>query len=235
MSDAISNGENNGSKMPGGCTGKDCQPGQSGLRGAGGLALTSPTIEAAKRPCLTNKPKRLRKPKPPPDDALGALNHRQRKFLAEYLSNGGNATRAAEAAGYSPSKSYFSAAVQANALLKNPKIRAAIEASYRVAGMTVAEVVARLVEQARANPTQFFDKRWRLNRHVLRRKGHLVKRLEVPARGKPAKIELHDAQAALVLIGKHLGLFSDKVQHVGDQGGPVRHEFVVCVPEAALA
>jgi hypothetical protein len=91
--------------------------------------------------------------------------------------------------------------------------------------MSADEVVARLVEQATANPVQFFDKRWRVKRDAMERKGHLVRKFKPSSRGRPAEIELHDAQAALVLIGKHLGMFSDKVQHVGDQGGPTLNEF----------
>lgn len=35
------------------------------------------------------------------------------------------------------------------------------------------------------------------------------------------KIKLHDKQAALVNIGKHLGMFKERVEHTGKDGGPI--------------
>lgn len=157
-----------------------------------------------------------------------SLTDRQLAFAAAYLSNGYNATRAAMAAGHK-CNSAIAFAVQGSNHLRNAKVRAAIGEHFRRAHMSADEVVARLVEQATANPVQFFDKRWRLKRHALDIKGHLVKRLTVPTRGKPAEIELHDGQAALVKVGIHLGLFSEKMQHLGDVGGPICHEFTLGV------
>lgn len=36
------------------------------------------------------------------------------------------------------------------------------------------------------------------------------------------KLKLHDKRAALVDIGKHLGMFTDKVEHSGKDGGPIQ-------------
>ena len=35
------------------------------------------------------------------------------------------------------------------------------------------------------------------------------------------KIKLHDKRAALVDIGRHLGMFKDRVEHSGPNGGPI--------------
>ena len=51
------------------------------------------------------------------------LNERQKKFISEYILNGGNGTAAAKAAGYAPA----SAKVTASKLLANAEIRAAID------------------------------------------------------------------------------------------------------------
>lgn len=40
------------------------------------------------------------------------------------------------------------------------------------------------------------------------------------------KLKLHDKRAALVDIGKHLGMFTDKVELTGKDGGPVEHKDV---------
>jgi hypothetical protein len=55
-----------------------------------------------------------------------------------------------------------------------------------------------LVEQSTTNPVQFFDERLRVKRDALERKGDLVRKFKPSNRGRPAEIELHDAQAALV-------------------------------------
>lgn len=36
------------------------------------------------------------------------------------------------------------------------------------------------------------------------------------------KLKLHDKRAALVDIGKHLGMFTEKIEHTGKDGGPVQ-------------
>lgn len=156
------------------------------------------------------------------------LNARQRAFVAAYLENGGNAVQAAMKAGYKFG-SYGSAGVMGHQALKSIKVRAAIEEAMSKAGMGQEEVIRRLAEQVRANPAQFFDRKWRLNRKQVDRNGHLIRKLRPPSRGRPAEVELHDGQAALIKIGLHLGMFSEKVQHVGDTGGPIRHEFTVHV------
>lgn len=40
--------------------------------------------------------------------------------------------------------------------------------------------------------------------------------------GGGIKLKLHDKRAALVDIGKHLGMFTDKVEHTGKNGGPIQ-------------
>lgn len=38
------------------------------------------------------------------------------------------------------------------------------------------------------------------------------------------KVKLHDKRAALVDLGRHLGMFKDKVEHSGPGGGPIQTE-----------
>ena len=38
------------------------------------------------------------------------------------------------------------------------------------------------------------------------------------------KVKLHDKQAALVSMGRHLGMFKDKVEHTGKDGGAIQVE-----------
>lgn len=54
---------------------------------------------------------------------------------------------------------------------------------------------------------------------------YLVKKFaDTPRNG--LTIELHDAQSALELIGRNQGMFKDKVELTGKDGGPVEYEFV---------
>ncbi len=46
------------------------------------------------------------------------------------------------------------------------------------------------------------------------------------------KIKFHDKRAALVDIGKHLGMFKDRVEHTGANGGPIQHEQVTSDADA---
>jgi phage terminase small subunit len=43
------------------------------------------------------------------------------------------------------------------------------------------------------------------------------------------KIKLHDKRAALVDLGKHLGMFKEKVEVTGANGGPIQQEATVIV------
>jgi hypothetical protein len=105
------------------------------------------------------------------------------------------------------------------------QIQAAIQVRLDEAAMQTNEVLARLAEQARFNVAEFFlfeeveetDKNGQVHKSTnfvgmnwenFQRYGHLVKRLSWTKLGKPI-LELHDAQNALLNIGRHLGLFKD--------------------------
>jgi phage terminase small subunit len=44
---------------------------------------------------------------------------------------------------------------------------------------------------------------------------------EISQTAQGVKIKFHDKRAALVDIGRHLGMFTDKVEHTGKNGGPM--------------
>lgn len=46
---------------------------------------------------------------------------------------------------------------------------------------------------------------------------------EVSQTAQGIKIKLHDKRAALVDIGRHLGMFKDKIEHTGPDGGPIQN------------
>jgi hypothetical protein len=143
-----------------------------------------------------------------------SLNPRQKKFLAAYLVNGGNATAAAREAGYA------NARVEGYRLTRVPAISAAIKEHLDAAAMSAEEVLARLADHARGDLADFIDigrsGRWKLDLKKAEKLGllHLVKKISYDRKGNPT-LELHDAQAALQLLAKHHGLLTEKVEHSG--------------------
>lgn len=145
-----------------------------------------------------------------------ALTAKRRAFIDAYLQCW-NASQAARQAGYAKPGQ------EGHRLLKNAEI--ADEVRRRVAdrAMTADEALLRLAEQARASIEDFADIQdgipngLFLNFEKAKRDGklHLIKKLRYNAQGYP-EIELYDAQAALHLLGKHLGLFDGQPQ--GDVG-----------------
>jgi phage terminase small subunit len=97
--------------------------------------------------------------------------------------------------------------------------------------MDQEEVCARLAAIARANVGDYIDKRGRVVVAAVREKGQAVREF---SRGKDGEcsVKTHDPQRALELIGKHLGMFSERLELSGADGEPV-----VCnlqLSEAAL-
>jgi hypothetical protein len=91
---------------------------------------------------------------------------KQRRFVILYVENGGNATAAAEGAGYSH------AAVEGCRLLKNDKVLKAIEHHARTVGHVAGEnrdtILGRMIDRANADPTQVWlnDERTRNEFHA---------------------------------------------------------------------
>ena len=144
--------------------------------------------------------------------AVAGVNRRQQLFVQEYPVDL-NATKAAQRAGYSMRTAYS----QGQALLKKPEIEEALERVFaeraKRTGVTQDWVVRRLRENAeramQATP-------------VLDRDGKETG--EWTYRGQVAN-------RALELLGKHLGMFPDRVEHTGADGGPIdvnhQHELLL--------
>lgn len=140
-----------------------------------------------------------------------ALSNKQRVFIEAYLESW-NATQAAIEAGYSPK----SARVIGHENLTKPDIAVEIQRRIAERTMTADEVLVRLAEQARAEYSAYLtpDGTVDFARLIADGKGHLVKGIKETAQGR--NIEFHDAQAALVQIGKHHKLFTEQVQQSGE-------------------
>lgn len=136
----------------------------------------------------------------------------RREFLIDYLAHG-NATKAAEAAGYAhPDK-------QGPRLRKHPSILAAIDEYFHALEMPAREVITRLTEQARAEYADYMSVNKDdvvivdLKKLLADDKGHLIKSTKWVRTGLDdytQMIEFYDAHQALVDIGRYHGLFTDR-------------------------
>jgi phage terminase small subunit len=114
---------------------------------------------------------------------------RIRRFLTEYLSNGGKKKAAAIAAGV-PERS---AAVWAHHVLRDPAVLAELEHQHAAAGVTPARVIAELARIGFVDPADLYDEN-----------GHLLPVPKMPP----------DARRALAGIDVELGKDGDVTKKV---------------------
>ena len=149
------------------------------------------------------------------------LSPKRIAFVNEYLQCW-NASEAARRVGYS-AKTANSAG---SFLLRIPEVLREIEERQRNKGMSADEALARLADQARGSIIHFihvtsngmiefdFSTQEALdNIHLIKKV--CIKRKRVADAGviwehEWIEVELHDAQAALVLLGRHHRLFTDR-------------------------
>jgi phage terminase small subunit len=147
----------------------------------------------------------------------GELTDKQKLFVEFYLIHM-NGTLAAKLAGYKGNANVL--AVTAHDNLRNPKIRSAVDEALAERVMGKGEVLARLADQARGDMREFIGKGAEsLKKHP---GGRLIKKYERTVTTmtlgdngeerveEKVKVELYDAQAALVQLGRYLGLFIDR-------------------------
>lgn len=142
------------------------------------------------------------------------LTDKQQLFVLHYLECL-NGTKAARLAGYQGDDNTLAAIAYEN--LRKPHIRAAIDAELRRRSMGADEVLGRLSDMARADIGEFtgFDF-YQIADHP---KSRVIKKLKRTVRTDKdggtteyTEIELYDAQAALVHLGRYHKLFVDRVQ-----------------------
>lgn len=130
------------------------------------------------------------------------LNERQKRFVLEYLRNGGNGTEAAIAAGYAPK----AAAVQASRMLNDDKIlaykRTQARQVYKALGLT---------------PDQIGLEAWGIFKKCMAAEPHLSWNSETHAWEPDGtyQFDSRGALKALELLGKMEGIFKEKVEISG--------------------
>lgn len=165
---------------------------------------------------------------------MAKLSAKQARFVEEYLKDL-NATQAAIRAGYSPR----SAKQHADAMLSRPHIQAAVtQAQAARSKRTEVDqdyVLARLVEidqmdvldimddQMRMKPVSEWPRIWRSYLS-----GFDLAEMFESQDGERAlvgilkKIRWPDKVRNLELLGRHLGMFKDRIEHTGKNGGPIK-------------
>jgi phage terminase small subunit len=139
------------------------------------------------------------------------LKRKRQAFVNHYVQCW-NASEAARRAGYSER----SAGSIGHELLKKPEIQDAVSARVAELTMSAHEVLLRLAADARADMADFYDVQedgsWKLNLNKAAALGrtHLIKKLGYNQYGPT--IELVDSQAARVHLGRHHGLFVERVK-----------------------
>jgi phage terminase small subunit len=157
-----------------------------------------------------------------------ALNNKQQAFVNEYLQCF-NATEAALRAGYSERTAHSIGWEN----LRKPEILGSIQMRLSESAMSADEVLMRLAEHARGDINDMLSDSGELDIEKARllKKTHLIKkvtnrRMERSSdKGEYVEtvtvVELYDAQSALTLLGKHHGLFTERQEISGPNGGPV--------------
>ena len=150
-----------------------------------------------------------------------ALSAKHQQFVEEYLRCF-NATRAYQAV--YPTVGRLTAASNGYRLLKeNPEVAEYVQQRLSEAAMGADEVLMRLAEQARGNMGDFIrvtpDGSFTIDLTGAEsaQKLGLIRKVTKTVRRfgdteiEEATVDLYDSQAALVHLGKHLDLFSDKL------------------------
>lgn len=156
-----------------------------------------------------------------PNDELKPIEEwtdKERLIVAKYFELSFNGTKAAIAAGYSKK----SARQIASETLTKPYIRIEIDRRMAELSMGKNEVLARLAQHASGDMREFIDTPVKmLSKHP---NGNLIKKFKLavtttfdyeglPQIEEKIELELYDAQAALVQIGRHHKLFTDNLDH----------------------
>ena len=158
-----------------------------------------------------------------------ALTAKQRRFVQEYIVDL-NATEAAKRAGYSERTAYS----QGQRLLKNAEVQTAIGKAQTVrekrTGITADRVLKELARIGLSDIRQLFDSDGRLLRpeEWPDAAAAAVASIEVVTRNvgegeveHVAKIRAWDKPRALEMAGKHLGMFVERREVTGKDGGPI--------------
>lgn len=177
------------------------------------------------------------------------LTKRQEAFAQHYAIEG-NATAAYRAAGYSTKGKPETSHVKAQEVRKKVKVAARIETltARKVKraedkfDITVDRILDELAAMAFYDPADYFA--WSQGGVILKSSDEMTERqrraitavTQKKGQTNSIRLEFGSKQAALEKIGKHLGMFKDKVEHSGPDGAPLAPTIiqVQTVPRGAI-
>jgi phage terminase small subunit len=159
-----------------------------------------------------------------------ALTNKQQAFVNAYVRTR-NATQAAIEAGYSEQ----TARQMGSENLSKPDIAEAIRQFFEADAMSAAEVLHHLALIARGDLGDVLDEMGNFDLTKARKanKTNLIKKLKARTITSTSndgdgtdihewEVEPYDRMKALELIGKHLKLFTDKMELTGKDGEPLK-------------
>lgn len=143
---------------------------------------------------------------------MSITNKKHQEFINNLFLFRFNATDAYEAT--YPKATRESARREASRLLTNVDISEEITRRLKEKHLTADMVLHHLSEQANSDHAQYFTVNGDIDikKLIADGKGHLIHEIEPTKYGR--KIKFYDAQSALSLVGKQLGLFTDR--HIVD-------------------
>ena len=161
---------------------------------------------------------------PVPSGYNNRLTPRTNRFIDHWLKTG-NGTASCRLAGWTGNDN--SLAVTANRLLRTYKVATEIDRRLGRAVASAEEVLIGLTNHARGDLAEVLEEDGTFNLRSARRRGvsKLLKKLKVKTRYETdaegnvtpvteQEFELHDAQAAMVHLGRVHGLFIERTQNV---------------------
>lgn len=131
-----------------------------------------------------------------------ALSNKRQKFVNEYFNCSFNATEAARRVGYKHPNKY------GPHLIQLAEIREEIEKRLKELTLSANEVLYLLTKQATASASDYIDEHGIIDWEKIKKDGVQVKGIK-HQKGHSG-FDLYDAQGALTLIGKNLGLFTSR-------------------------
>lgn len=183
------------------------------------------------------------------DEWENELTPKQRAFVREYLVDL-NATQAAIRAGYAES----GASVEGSRLLANAKVASAVESAMALRAVRTEITADRVLTELAKIGFSDIRKAVKWHSALITEEDNpdggdiaviktvvtntvqmvasdeidddtaaCISEVSQTATGG-VKIKLHDKRAALVDIGRHLGMFKERVEHTGKDGGPIQTE-----------
>jgi phage terminase small subunit len=152
------------------------------------------------------------------------LTSKQQVWLVKYFQCW-NGAEAARCAGYARPR--HSAAEN----LAKPYIQDAIKAHLLTAGLTPELVLSELLEEVKFDLGSLVGKGGVIDWEDAKTKG-LTRHLKSISWSKGGiRVEAYSKQRALELVGKHLGLFVERHEHTGAEGGPIETRITEVVVE----